>query len=435
MNSQLNSKQLAEEYTRIILSNISFLLDRYEMDRDYPFIDMKFSTFDRTDFSDAVRGKDVIYSWIQGRGMEALAGHFEWLQGAVGIDTAIKDDLSQRIHKVLGEVTGNMESLRAANGGRLFFMMDCKGRPLRPGDSGRLESYDISVNSPANFSDLFYVKGLAAAAVVLGQDDKLHDACNWFSQIDKDISTDIFVSDQQSLDPDNMAIKQVPGRYSHGSRMIAVGAAARFLECTQDSIYRDIGISYISYIMQHHINTEGNADNALLYDMWEFIDDNGNPYIDEAGALLSDPGHACEFVGLSLKLLRLAGLKTYTDILPKILSRNFENGFYSDGYGVCKAVNLISRDVMNSTMPWWSLPETIRAGFEARRVVTGKEKIAIDIIIDKCTKAYLQYYVQPDFHYVAYQTLGNDGRPVDVIPATPDADPGYHTGLSLIDCM
>ena len=36
---------------------------------------------------------------------------------------------------------------------------------------------------------------------------------------------------------------------------------------------------------------------------------------------------------------------------------------------------------------------------------------------------------------MAYQTVALDGNPVDIIPATPDADPGYHTGLSLIDML
>jgi hypothetical protein len=36
---------------------------------------------------------------------------------------------------------------------------------------------------------------------------------------------------------------------------------------------------------------------------------------------------------------------------------------------------------------------------------------------------------------MAYQTRNRDGQPVDVIPATADADPGYHTGLSLLDAI
>ena len=38
-------------------------------------------------------------------------------------------------------------------------------------------------------------------------------------------------------------------------------------------------------------------------------------------------------------------------------------------------------------------------------------------------------------HLMAYQTVDANGQPADVIPATPDADPGYHTGLSIIDYL
>ena len=34
---------------------------------------------------------------------------------------------------------------------------------------------------------------------------------------------------------------------------------------------------------------------------------------------------------------------------------------------------------------------------------------------------------------MAYQTRDALGKVIKVIPATPDADPGYHTGLSIID--
>jgi hypothetical protein len=38
-------------------------------------------------------------------------------------------------------------------------------------------------------------------------------------------------------------------------------------------------------------------------------------------------------------------------------------------------------------------------------------------------------------HLMAYQTLDRDGHPIDVTPGMPDADPGYHTGMSLIDAI
>jgi hypothetical protein len=36
---------------------------------------------------------------------------------------------------------------------------------------------------------------------------------------------------------------------------------------------------------------------------------------------------------------------------------------------------------------------------------------------------------------MAYQTRDECGLPVAAIPATADADPGYHTGLSLLDAI
>ena len=36
---------------------------------------------------------------------------------------------------------------------------------------------------------------------------------------------------------------------------------------------------------------------------------------------------------------------------------------------------------------------------------------------------------------MAYQTIDQAGAPVDIIPGMPEADPGYHTGLSIIDFL
>jgi hypothetical protein len=44
-------------------------------------------------------------------------------------------------------------------------------------------------------------------------------------------------------------------------------------------------------------------------------------------------------------------------------------------------------------------------------------------------RAFFSLYWRADAG-VAYQTRTVDG-PVDYVPATPDLDPGYHTGLSL----
>ena len=86
-------------------------------------------------------------------------------------------------------------------------------------------------------------------------------------------------------------------------------------------------------------------------------------------------------------------------------------------------------------MPWWNLPETLRAAVEAMQVTTGPQQAAMAAIAAHSCNAFFQHFVRRDLGLMASQTLDADGHVIDVIPATPDADPGYHTGLSLIDAV
>ena len=54
-------------------------------------------------------------------------------------------------------------------------------------------------------------------------------------------------------------------------------------------------------------------------------------------------------------------------------------------------------------------------------------------MMKKCLDAFFGKYVRYDIFQMAVQTRNSKGEAVAVIPATPDADPGYHTNMSLID--
>ncbi|MBR2910002.1 MAG: hypothetical protein IKC05_00200, partial [Lentisphaeria bacterium] len=56
-------------------------------------------------------------------------------------------------------------------------------------------------------------------------------------------------------------------------------------------------------------------------------------------------------------------------------------------------------------------------------------------IMKKCLDAFFGKYVRYDIFQMAVQTRNCRGEAVAVIPATPDADPGYHTNMSLIDAL
>ena len=70
---------------------------------------------------------------------------------------------------MMREIVDNMEQFRARNHGRLFFLMKTDGTLLKMDENANPVPLD-QVPGEANFSDLFYSKGLWAAAAVL--DDK-----------------------------------------------------------------------------------------------------------------------------------------------------------------------------------------------------------------------------------------------------------------------
>lgn len=119
-------------------------------------------------------------------------------------------------------------------------------------------------------------------------------------------------------------------------------------------------------------------------------------------------------------------------LLPPLFKHCYKLGFAPGPEGIIKAFDLRRRTPVNTDMPWWSLPETIRAAAELFKFTGDPE--ALDIL-KECAEAFFENYINPAVHSMAYQTRSAGGKVVDVIPATPDADPAYHTGLSLIDAM
>ena len=122
--------------------------------------------------------------------------------------------------------------------------------------------------------------------------------------------------------------------------------------------------------------------------------------------------------------------------MPMILKQNFSNGFQGPPGGICKLFDLIARKTLNSDMPWWSLPETMRAALQCYSVATDETNRNYCLsIFGKCHNAFVENYIKPEFDLMAIQTLSKDGKIIDKIPSVPDADPGYHTGLCLIDIL
>ena len=87
-------------------------------------------------------------------------------------------------------------------------------------------------------------------------------------------------------------------------------------------------------------------------------------------------------------------------------------------------------------MPWWSLPETIRAAPAAWCVAENDESRQTCLeILAQAHNAFVTHYVRPSIHLMAVKVRDGRGQVVDLMPSVPDADPGYHTALSLIDAL
>ena len=408
---------------KIIDESANYLLERFGRSRDH-LIDTKFDIMTGRDFGPGdgeFRQRDVIYGWIQGRGLESLAEHVLWFR-EIG-----ETKLAAALARMLGAVMAKLEKLRRANGGRIAFAMTPDGASRFPAD----DRY-------GNYSDLFYSKGLFAAARLLGEKEKEAEAKALFDFVISEIASDRFRTDQKSFDPKN-PVEFVPGKFPQGPRMIALSGLARFGAAEPDGAYLDTAAEFIRYIYRHHVVrlAAGGFEN---FDFIEAVDADRKPWHD-GEKVLCDPGHALEFVGLAAKcllLMRRLGkhselVEESFEVLPELFCHVFDLGFQPAG-GICKSFDLVSRTVVNSDMPWWSLPETMRAGAELAALYPERSA-GIAGRVAAARRAFVDGFIAAGTHGFACQTRNCSGRPVAVVPAVPDADPGYHTNLALIDFL
>lgn len=428
------------DFEAMLLATLDAILARYDRNPAYHFIDTKLDLLTGKDFGpeDAwYKQPDIIFPWIQGRGLEAMAGHLEWVRRTKILTRSEKERRIGKIRRILTEVSTRMEKLRRKNHGRMYFLMTIEGDFLAIGPDGGPVRRD-RIDDGANFSDLFYAKGLFAAGAALGDDKLRRRGENYLKRVVRDILAEKFVTDQQVFDPKN-PVQAVPGKLLQGPKMIALDGTAIGMKHGDPVYWERRARALLKRIFSRYIALGEVAKPLAKYDFWESVDPTGKPW-DDRGKLLADPGHELEFIGLSLKnLLHFtspAGLRDaakFRKIYGAMLEHYFGIGFAPGPGGIVKSYDLRSRQVVNSDMPWWSLPETIRAAaltseFTGETARTGE-------IMRRCAAAFLNGYVRPELNSMAVQTRNARGEVVPVIPATPDADPGYHTNLSIIDAL
>ncbi|MBN1541709.1 hypothetical protein JW992_06150 [candidate division KSB1 bacterium] len=434
------------DHRRMILTVLDYLLERSERDPDYPFIDSKFSTLSGEDFGPGPLGetryksRETVYGWIQGRALEALVGHARWLESCDELPEEERQGFIERIRPVVERLASVLETIRHRNDGRLFFTFLPNGTPVRFTRDG--EPYACAIPPESNFSELFVAKGLMAAAPYLQRPEWSESGRALLLRICRDIETGDFVGDQIPFPPVD---RESPSSlYWHAPWMIALGAHALAYETSGDPEWLSRGIYYLDRILQRHLN-DGRYPELQPLDFFETLGADNRP-AQEQGSVISAIGHVIEVVGLGSKVLlhlqnspqlaadHAAELERYRDLLPRILLHHFELGYNAHGQGLSLSVDLLSRRPVKSEMPWWIPPELLRAA-AALLCLSPKHPLQPRLLeaIRLCSNAFLHRFVNPHVHLFAYQTRNADGEPIDWIPATPDADPGYHTGLCEID--
>jgi hypothetical protein len=437
---------LIEPYQAMIVVQLRTIVDRTERSEYYPWIDTKINLITGEDLPPAhpLLGRDLVSGWVQGRGLESIVKFAAWLTPFAGDDEV--DRLIARARRLAADLLAKLRQARTVNGGHLYFFMTPTGQAFEFGAEMARVPVALDAASPYGYSDLFCAKGMYAAAHLLEDPIAVREASVFCMAVYHDITARTFRSDQPQ--PADGARAWVTGAFSHGPHMIALGMAALFVEFEPSPRAVDLGLTLTRFVLDNHVNLDGKWPRFREYDLVEFVDAAGNPWADESERIVSDPGHSLEFAGLFLKFSRTVrrcggatpaqqeAILRIERIMPPLLARAFDNGFRPAVGGICKTVDLLTRRAVDDTMPWWSLPETIRAALAAWRVAESDESHRTSLeILARSHNAFVMHYMRSETHLMAVKVRNARGDIIDVVPAYPDADPGYHTALSLIDAL
>ncbi len=236
--------------------------------------------------------------------------------------------------------------------------------------------------------------------------------------------------------------KEQPKDIGQGSRMLTLGAAALLYRRTADASLRAKMLAIAEEFLTHVLDKHYDADSAVFSEYVDAKTGQRKTYL--------DPGHATEFVGLGLSAAACleADKPTLTPArqqlldrvhaqMPRLLSKTVELGWNSRHPGLFKAVDTQTRQPINDDMPWWNLPETMRAAAYCYKVSSdaAQQDRCLEIL-SLCHNAYFNQYPNRANMLFPYQTIsGATGNVVDKVPAVPEGDPLYHTNLALLEML
>jgi hypothetical protein len=356
------------------------------------FLNTKMNSITLADYRDAdgARGPAYTYGWIQGRGLEALVRHAEFYAGH---DLPLAGEIDVRGRALYGALA----QLQQADG-HAYFCYDAGMAPVRFENGAAIRQQRAA--DIFTYSDAFVAKGLVAGAARYAPED-MPTRLDYLAAVIEAIEDRRF----QMNEAVPLAAAAAADVADFGPRMILLGAA-ELLAGTGHPERTGFAHRFIDHILTHHLTPSGLLTNS-------------------PGEDACNVGHAIEFSGFAMAWLKGDAPQELAATLERILLASFGRGFV--GPGVALSVSIGTGAVLNPLCPWWSLPETIRTAALCHAHSESAETLRV---WRQAHEAFFDRYWRRE-PAIAYQTVGKDG-PIDFVPATPDLDPGYHTGLSLL---
>jgi hypothetical protein len=378
-------------------ASLDWLLARPEIEGG--FLNTRQSSITLADYEvgDGWRSPRYLSGWIQGRGLEALIGHANALATRDPARSATLMARARRLAPLLAELAADCQD-------HVYFAYDLAAlggpEPVRPGRDDRPEPQARPVWL-YTYADAFAAKGLVAAAAALAP-ETVRRRLATLAEVIAAIESGRFQMDEKAVLGSAALAAQAD---DFGPRMILLGAAGLLhrLGHSDATAYAD---RFIAHILDRHYD----LPTGLLRNV--------------PGEDACNVGHGIEFVGFALQHLKADADIGLIATLERILVASFAAGFV--GPGITLSVSVATGKALSPYCPWWSLPETMRA---AALVYARTRNDDVLAVWQAAHRAFFSLYWRADAG-VAYQTRTVDG-PVDYVPATPDLDPGYHTGLSL----
>jgi len=361
------------------------------------FLDTKLNSLTLSDYTEAdgMRGPRYLYGWIQGRGLEALTTHGRFFATENHALSERLDGAARALYRELGRLMDR--------DGHAWFSYDTAHglAPVYPDRAGTMRPQRTRPDI-FTYSDIFVVKGLIDAAARFAPAD-IDRHCARLEAIVQAIEENRFQINER-CELSDAALAEQPADF--GPRMILLGAAGML---KRDGLREHCGWvdRFIGHVLEHHFDGES----GLLLNV--------------PGEDACNVGHGIEFVGFVLDWLPSNADPELVFALERVLLASFDKGF--KGPGIALTVSAKTGEALSPNQPWWSLPETIRAAALAYERTRNPKALAV---WQTAHRAFFETYWRGE-PPIAFQTLTANG-PVDYVPATPDLDPGYHTGLSLL---